>query len=150
MRRVRPRVLALDLESTLVSNAVSQFARPGLHDFLAWALSSFERVVLFTSVPEARARQVLRTLVECGEAPPAAEHIEHVAWSGPVKDLSFVRGAAVEEILLVDDQERYVVPAQRPRWIPIAEWDAPYGEEDRELERVRRVIEAHLRDETRG
>jgi hypothetical protein len=65
---------------------------------LAWALSSFERVVLFTSVAEPRARQVLRTLVEYGEAPPAAEHFEHVAWSGPVKDLSFVRDAAVEEL----------------------------------------------------
>jgi hypothetical protein len=45
MPRVRPHVLTLDLESTLVSNAVSQFARPGLYDFLAWALSSFERIV---------------------------------------------------------------------------------------------------------
>jgi hypothetical protein len=146
MPRARPRVLALDLESTLVSNAVSQFARPGLNDFLAWALSSFERVVLFTSVPEPHARQVLRTLVEYGEAPPGTEHIEHVAWSGPVKDLCFVRDAAVEEVLLVDDQERYVVPAQRSQWIPIAEWDAPYSGEDRELERVRGVIEGRLRD----
>jgi len=32
--------------------------------------------------------------------------------------------------------------AQRPQWIPIAEWDAPYSGEARELERVRGVIEA--------
>jgi hypothetical protein len=62
-----------------------------------------------------------------------------------VKDLSFVRDAAVEEVLLVDDQERYVVPAQRSQWIPIAEWDAPYSREDRELERARGAIEARLR-----
>jgi hypothetical protein len=64
-----------------------------------------------------------------------------------VKDLSFVRDAAIEDVLLVDDQERYVIPAQRPQWIPIAEWDAPYGGEDRELERVRGVIEARLRED---
>lgn len=147
MPRARPRVLALDLESTLVSNAVSQFSRPGLHDFLTWALSTFERVVLFTSVREAHARQVLHTLVEYGEAPAAIEHIEHVVWSGPVKDLSFVRDASIAEILLVDDQERYIVSEQRSQWIPIDEWNAPYGGEDRELERVRRVIEARLQDD---
>ena len=50
----------------------------------------------------------------------------------------------MNEILLVDDQERYVVPEQRAQWIPIAEWDVPYAPTDRELERVRGVIEARL------
>ena len=39
----RPRVLAMDLEGTLVSNAVSQLPRPGLYDFLEWAAATFER-----------------------------------------------------------------------------------------------------------
>lgn len=31
---MRPTVLALDLEGTLISNAMSQIPRPGLHAFL--------------------------------------------------------------------------------------------------------------------
>lgn len=43
------------------------------------------------------------------------------------------------------DQERYVVPERRTQWIPIAEWDVPYDVSDRELDRVRTVIEERLR-----
>ncbi|MBI2395070.1 MAG: hypothetical protein HYV09_36205 [Deltaproteobacteria bacterium] len=140
----RPRVLALDLESTLISNAVSQFARPGLASFLTWALAAFERVVLFTSVPEERATAILQLLISEGEAPPEAARIAYVQWSGRQKDLGFVRAAEVDEILLVDDQERYIVPEQRSQWVAIAEWDVPYAATDRELDRVRAVLEERL------
>ncbi len=77
-----PRVLALDLEGTLISSAVSQFPRPGLRDFLAWALGNFERVVVFTSVRAEVAREVMATLVEYGDAPAAFADVEIVAWQG--------------------------------------------------------------------
>ena len=38
-------VLALDLEGTLVSNAMSQIARPGLRDFLEFCGEAFPRIV---------------------------------------------------------------------------------------------------------
>jgi hypothetical protein len=142
VKRSPPRVLALDLEGTLISSAVSQFPRPGLRDFLAWALGAFERVVVFTSVRAEVARTVMATLVEYGDAPAAFADIEIVAWQGKVKDLGYVRDATPSEVLLVDDQERVIDPTQRDRWIAVAEWDDPAVTGDRELERVRAVLEA--------
>jgi hypothetical protein len=37
-------VIALDLEGTLISNAVSQFPRPGLYSFLEYCSKNFCRV----------------------------------------------------------------------------------------------------------
>lgn len=142
MKQSPPRVLALDLEGTLISSAVSQFPRPGLRDFLAWALGAFERVVVFSSVRAEVAREVMATLVEYGDAPAAFADVEIVAWQGKLKDLGFVRGATPAEVLLVDDQERVIDPAQRDRWVAVAEWDDPAVTDDRELERVRSVLEA--------
>ena len=48
---MKPTILALDLEGTLISNAVSQIPRPGLHRFLEDVRSQFEELVLFTTVP---------------------------------------------------------------------------------------------------
>ncbi len=135
-------MLALDLEGTLISSAVSQFPRPGLRDFLVWALASFERVVIFTSVRSEVARSVLATLVEYGDAPAAFADVEIVAWQGRVKDLCFVRGATPAEVVLVDDQERVIEPSQRDRWVSVAEWDDPAVTDDRELERARAVLDA--------
>lgn len=137
-----PRVLALDLEGTLISSAVSQFPRPGLREFLAWALGAFQRVVVFTSVRAEVARRVLATLVEYGDAPADFANVEIVAWQGKVKDLGFVNDATPAEVVLVDDQERVVEPTQRDRWVAITEWDDPAVTDDRELERVRSVLEA--------
>ena len=47
-------VLALDLEGTLISNAMSCIPRPGLFAFLEGCREMFARVVLFTAVLEAR------------------------------------------------------------------------------------------------
>ena len=44
------RVLALDLERTLMSDAMHREPRPGLHEFLLFCCRRFERVTLFTSV----------------------------------------------------------------------------------------------------
>jgi hypothetical protein len=40
--------IALDLEGTLISNAVRSFPRPGLSAFLDFCQAHFERVVLFS------------------------------------------------------------------------------------------------------
>ncbi|AWM40837.1 hypothetical protein GobsT_06120 [Gemmata obscuriglobus] len=45
------------------------------------------------------------------------------------------------ERTLIDDDEGWIRPDQRDRWIPIAPWD---GGPDEELNRVRSVLEQRL------
>ena len=82
-------VIALDLEGTLISNAMSQFPRRGLRQFLDFCGWAAPRVVVYTAVREARARTILCTLVREGTAPAWFGDIEYIQWSGPFKDLSF-------------------------------------------------------------
>ena len=123
-------VLALDLEGTLISNAMSQIPRPGLADFLARCVEIFPRVVIFTTVREEVFRRVARLLVDVGFAPAWFADIEYVAWDGPTKDLSFIPGARAEQALLVDDFERYVHPGQEWQWIQVQHFDHPYPADD--------------------
>jgi hypothetical protein len=57
-------VLALDLEGTLISNAMSQIPRPGLANFLTRCAEIFPRIVMFTTVKEDRFRRIARLLVD--------------------------------------------------------------------------------------
>jgi len=139
---VSVRVLALDLERTLIDDALSARPRPGLLRFLAFCHERFERVVLFTTVEEADARDVMEELARRGCLPPGLlERLEYVDWSGEYKDLGLVPDAVPEAVLLVDDDGGWVRPDQRDRWVAIAGWD---GGPDRELERVRAVLEGWL------
>ena len=140
------RVLALDLERTLVSDANSADPRPGLAAFLAFCHERFARVALFTTVEEADARAALRAALD--ELPdrdrlPAelVEWLEYVPWAGEYKALEFVTGAVPEEVLLVDDDAGWIRPDQRDRWVAIAPWD---GGPDRELLRVQHVLTERL------
>jgi hypothetical protein len=145
MKDRRLKVIALDLEGTLISNAMSQFPRPGLYQFLEFCDSHFERVVLFTAVSEARARTIIRTLAESGDAPSwFADSLEYIVWSGAHKDLKFVQGAEVQEVLLVDDQEAYVHPEQIEQWLPVKEYQPPYAEDDRELKKLSDLIKTKI------
>jgi hypothetical protein len=142
------KALALDLEGTLISNAVSQFPRPGLRSFLEFCFHRFDRVLLFTAVPKDRANHVISTLVAEGHAPPEMQsRLEYVHWDRRYKDLRFIAGAKPKELLLVEDQEHYIVPEQRKQWIPVREYEPPYEPEDSELVRVRAVIESRLSNE---
>lgn len=136
------RVLALDLERTLVDDAMSATPRPGLLEFLTFCHERFERVALFTTVDESEARDVLADLNRGGRLPPGfLDRLEYVGWCGEHKDLGFVPGAAPGETLLIDDDAGWVRPDQRDRWIPVAPWD---GGPDDELARVRTVLDDWL------
>jgi hypothetical protein len=63
------KVIALDLEGTLISNAMSQIPRPGLREFLDTCAQMCPRVVMFTAISEPRFRNIARTLVGEGSAP---------------------------------------------------------------------------------
>jgi NLI interacting factor-like phosphatase len=139
---VSSKVLALDLEHTLIDDALSGRPRPGLLDFLAFCHSRFRRVALFTTVEEAVAREVMGELEHAGHLPPdILARLEYVAWGGEYKDLGFVRDAAPSEVLLVDDDGGWVRPDQRGQWVPVAAW---YGGPDEELRRVQLVLEGWL------
>lgn len=133
-------LLALDLEGTLISNAISQIPRPGLSNFLTNCCALFPRIVMYTTVSEARFRAIAHLLVSEGVAPDWFAELEVVAWSGKTKDLTLISGAALEDCLLVDDFEGYVHRGQRPQWVRIACFGHPYVSSDRELENTLREL----------
>lgn len=128
-----PTVLAIDLEGTLISNAVSQIPRPGLLEFLEHCRELFPRVVMFTTVDETRFRVIADLLVQEGVAPAWFARLEYVSWAGATKDLALIPGAAVEDCLLVDDFEAYVHRGQHAQWIRIGTFSHPYEATDTEL-----------------
>jgi NLI interacting factor-like phosphatase len=141
-------VLALDLERTLIDNALSARPRPGLSAFLAFCHERFRRVAVFTTVEESDAREVLCDLAARGHVPPdLLVRLEYIAWSGEYKDLAFVPGVDPAEVVLVDDDPGWVRQDQRCQWIPIAAWESG---PDGELPRVRTELEHRLADRTSG
>ena len=65
------RVLALDLEGTLIATTYNPVPRPGLRRFLTYACSNFERVALFTAASRESAMEALQDCVRCGAVPLA-------------------------------------------------------------------------------
>jgi NLI interacting factor-like phosphatase len=125
--------IALDLEGTLISNAVSQFPRPGLFTFLEYCHQNFDRLVIFTAVNEVRFRSIARTLAEAGDAPAWFVDLEYINWHGTYKDLSFIPDATIDRTILIDDRIEYIHPNQKDRWLEIPGYDYPYTDDDREL-----------------
>jgi predicted protein tyrosine phosphatase len=141
----RETVLALDLEGTLISNAVSQFPRPGLYAFLEFCREQFERLVLYTAVRDAVGEAIVRTLVTENTVPEWFLNVPFVSWDGHLKDLCNVPDARPRDCLLIDDNRDYVVDDQVAQWIPIAKYESPYPDTDRELARVGQVIAERFR-----
>ena len=142
------RVLALDLERTLISDALHREPRPELHDFLLYCTQHFERIALFTSVSRRHAIAALQELAGQGVVPqPFLDKLEYVEWEGWYKDLAYIPDASPEEVILIDDDEGWVRPDQRGQWISIAEYD-PYlvKGEDREFARIQQLLEARLQE----
>jgi predicted protein tyrosine phosphatase len=141
----RERILALDLEGTLISNAVSQFPRPGLYAFLEFCREHFDRLVLYTAVRDAVGEEIVRTLVAENAVPEWFLDVPFVSWDGHLKDLGNVPDVRPCDCLLVDDNRDYVVDDQVAQWIPIAKYQSPYPDTDRELARVQQVIVERFR-----
>ena len=137
-------VLALDLEGTLISNAMSQIPRPGLFAFLERCRALFPRVVMFTTVKEERFRKIATLLVAEGVAPAWFADIEYVTWAGKTKDVACIPGADVRETLLVDDFEVYVHPGQESQWVQVDYFDPPYDEQDTGLAKVLVALQLRL------
>lgn len=140
---IRPTILAMDLEGTLISNAVSQIPRPGLYKFLQAVNHEFDRLVMFTTVPQSRVHAIARLLVEEGTVPPWFASLDYIRWSGAVKDLRFV-SPSIGAALLLDDHRPYVHPSQEHCWIEAPLFASPYDESDTGLDVALRSLQLRL------
>ena len=136
MMQTKSIIIALDLEGTLISNAISQFPRPGLYSFLKYCRNNFSRIVIFTAVNELQFRNIAKTLVEQNKVPHWFASSEYINWSGRYKDLSFIPNTECDRVILIDDREEYIKPEQKNSWIYIPGYDYPYSPNDSELEKI--------------
>lgn len=144
---MKPTILALDLEGTLISNAISQIPRPGLHQFLEDVQSQFNQLMVFTTVPEERFRSIAALLAREGSAPAWFGGLHYVHWTGRTKDLRFA-ARCLGEALLLDDHGPYVHPGQEHLWVQIPLFGSPYPPDDDELTfAFRRLLERTNRTE---
>lgn len=130
---VRPTILALDLEGTLISNAISQIPRPGLRSFLDEMRSNFDKLVLFTTVPKDRVQAIGTLLAKEGSVPAWFSGLQYIDWSGKTKDLRYV-SPDLGNALLLDDHGPYVHPGQEHLWVEIPLFGSPYPPDDNGLE----------------
>jgi hypothetical protein len=138
-----PNTLALDLEGTLISNAISAFPRPGLYGFLSFCRETFDRVVIFTSVPETTSKRLIGILAAEGSAPAwFPDLVVFVCERHMQKDLE--RIGPPGDVWLVDDQEAYILPRQRNQWIPAREFMPPFTQADDELCQIKTEILGRL------
>ncbi|WP_111108446.1 NIF family HAD-type phosphatase [Stenotrophomonas maltophilia] len=140
---MRPSILALDLEGTLISNAVSQIPRPGLRDFLNYAGTSFDELVLFTTVPRHIALRIALLLTEEGHVPEWFTEVRYVEWTGSIKDLRFV-SPLLGQALLLDDHRPYIHPDQLKFWVEAPLFASPYLANDSGLQVAQRRIGERL------
>lgn len=127
------KIIALDLEGTLISNAMSQIARPHLYDFLEGCKKITDRVVMYTTISESKFREIAILLVSEGSAPKWFATMEYVNWTGVYKNLNNIENVNIEKTLLVDDYLGYIDPEQKENWIEIENYANPYSQNDTEL-----------------
>jgi hypothetical protein len=139
---VKPHIIALDLEGTLVSNAVSQIPRAHLRDFLNFCHGNFERVVIYSAANYEKVRETCARLAAEGDAPPWFAHVDVFKSRTEYKDLSYIYPRNFRRVLLVDDVETYVDPKQHEQWIPVKQFCQPYGPDD---ELLRLMVEVKRR-----
>lgn len=102
------KVIALDLEGTLISNAMSQILQLHLFSFLENCYLLCDRILMFTIVNENKFRQFANLLVVVGSAPSWFNETEYIDWEVKTRNLAFISGVQPHEVLLVDDQIEYV------------------------------------------
>lgn len=133
-------VLALGFEGTLILEAASPVARPGLLEFLQCARGLFARIAVFTELTEVEFRQLARLLQAEGEAPDWFGDVEYVRWRGPAKELAFILEASPQQVLLVDSKDVQVRQGHFDRWIRVEPFRAPVSSNDVELPRILQVL----------
>lgn len=133
-------LLCLDLEGTLISNAVSQLPRPGLHHFLEKATLLCD-LMLYTSVSHERLDSIRRLLINEHVAPTWFADLPVIHPTGTVK---YKSRCGCPHALLLDDQVEVVAEGEEDWWIPIKEFSPPYSEDDCELIKTLETIHSRL------
>jgi len=137
---MRIKVIALDLERTLISDALNREPRPGLYEFLDFCSRNFERVVLFTSVNKRLTYSIISELHKRDYIPQIfIDKMEYVEWEGNKKELTYISNAEPSEVLLIDDDEGFIKPEQKEQWIAIEAFDPYLEDKDQELIRIRHL-----------
>ena len=141
------KIIALDLEGTLISSESTRIPRPGLFEFLTWCYSNFERVVIFTAVREKTVREIANELINLKQVPKRFRNIEYIIWEGDEKDLNFIPNVHPTEVIIVDDYEYLIKPMQKTQWVGIKCFDpllnikeGEFQIIDNELERVKNKL----------
>ena len=91
---------------------------------------------MYTTVPEGKFRRVASTLQSEGAVPDWFPSMEYVNWHGGKKDLNFVSGTTPSRVLLVDDQESFILDAHADQWVSVQCFEHPYPSSDNALVRV--------------
>ena len=129
VRKIGKPLLCLDLEGTLISNAVSQIPRPGLHMFLE-SVSERCDLMLYTSVSRGRVDVIRNLLIQEQVVPSWFANLPVVHPEGTVK---FKALCGRNNAMLLDDQAAVIALGEEDWWIPIEEFVPPYSDEDCEL-----------------
>ena len=137
------RIIALDLEGTLISSAAKPLPRPGLRKFLEFCKENFDEVVIMSAVPEWMFREVAGEFAIQRIVPAWFFNARYVNWKEPYKDLRNIGHPKLEEILLLDDNWTVVHPDQIDQYLPLKCWLPPF-DPDNELEEVMNRIRARM------
>lgn len=133
------KTLALNLEGTLISNAMSQIVRPHLKYFLEEVNYKFDKIVIYTTVSEEKYNEILSLLLKEQNVPEWFKDVDNIKWSGKYKDLKYVSNE-ISNVFILDDYEGYIVPEQKSQWIEIKQYEYPYTDNDNELMNILKVI----------
>ncbi|WP_152206580.1 NIF family HAD-type phosphatase [Marinobacter changyiensis] len=133
-------MLCLDLEGTLISNAVSQIPRPGLYAFLE-SVSEVCDLMLYTSVSTEKVDAIRTLLIEERAAPAWFADLSVIHPTGTLKHRA---RCARSDAMLLDDQAAVVAPGEESWWVPIAEYLPPYSDHDGELIKALATIRSRL------
>ena len=118
-------LVCLDLEGTLISNAVSQIPRPHLFEFLH-ELKEFADVVLYTSVSEDRTKAIKALLANEKYVPEWFRELPSLHPIGTVKSRELVSNRHLyETILLVDDQAAVVKEGEADGFVHVKKFLTP-------------------------
>ena len=144
------KILALDIEGTLISNAVSIFPRNYLYKFLEYVNTKFDRIVIMTCLEQRKFREVANILCKNYEAPSWFENLEYIHWkifqtidwysSQPefYKSLKFIN-EDISNSWIIEDMGKYICPGEESQWIPIKSFERPY-KKDKEFKRIMKIL----------
>lgn len=139
-RQKQKMLLCLDLEGTLISNAISQIPRPGLNTFLE-SVSEVFNLMLYTSVSSERVNAIRNLLIKEGVVPAWFLDLPVLHPAGTIKDKA---RCGRYDAMLLDDQAAVVAPGEESWWVPIVEYLPPYSDDDRELVQALATITSRL------